>query len=157
MTSSPLTLHWPAADDTARTGRALGPVLTAGDVILLTGDVGAGKTHFARALIQSILDVPEDVPSPTFTLVQVYDTARGAVWHADLYRITSDIEVDELGLVDAFDDAICLVEWPDRLGPIAPETALSIAIATEGTGRAATLTWTDPRWARRLAQVTTDA
>lgn len=157
MTSSPLILQWPDADDTAVAGRALGPVLQQGDVVLLTGDVGAGKTHFARALIQSILHQPEDVPSPTFTLVQVYDTVRGPVWHADLYRITSDLEVDELGLPDAFDDAICLVEWPDRLGTLTPDTALSIDIAQDCAGRVATLTWTDARWADRLAQVTAHA
>ena len=156
MMSSPLSLHWSTADDTARAGAALASVLCAGDVVLLIGDVGAGKTHFARALIQSILPEPEDVPSPTFTLVQVYDTTRGPVWHADLYRITSDQEIDELGLSDAFDDAICLVEWPDRLGPIAPDNALSIPIAAPEEGRVAMLTWSDTRWAARLNQVIAD-
>ena len=157
MIASPFTLDWPTAHDTARAGRALGNALNPGDVVLLTGDVGAGKTHFARALIQSILVTPEDVPSPTFTLVQVYDTVRGPLWHADLYRIASDLEVDELGLVDAFEDAICLVEWPDRLGSATPETALSIALDTSGIGRTATLTWTDPRWSSLLAPVNADA
>ena len=78
-----LTLH--DADQTARLAVTLGCALTAGDVVLLTGDVGAGKTHFARALIQSLLPVPEDVPSPTFTLVQTYDAPAAAIWHADLY------------------------------------------------------------------------
>ena len=107
-----LTLH--DADQTARLAVTLGRALTAGDVVLLTGDVGAGKTHFARALIQSLLAVPEDVPSPTFTLVQTYDAPAAAIWHADLYRLTSVYEIEELGLTDAFSDAICLVEWPDR-------------------------------------------
>ena len=121
--------------------------------MLLTGDVGAGKTHFARALIQSILDMPEDVPSPTFTLVQVYDTVRGPLWHADLYRINSDQEIDELGLVEAFDDSICLVEWPDRLGVMTPDAALSISMTAKGDGRSATFTWSDPRWCSRLSRV----
>lgn len=153
MTSSPLTLQWSSADDTAHAGRVLGRTLVPGDVVLLAGDVGAGKTHFARALIQSVLEVPEDVPSPTFTLVQVYDTVHGPLWHADLYRITSDLEVDELGLVDAFEDAICIVEWPDRLGKMAPASALTVEIENQGIGRKAILTWTDPRWADRLTEV----
>ncbi|WP_299281453.1 tRNA (adenosine(37)-N6)-threonylcarbamoyltransferase complex ATPase subunit type 1 TsaE [uncultured Tateyamaria sp.] len=150
MIQSPLVLDWPDADHTARCAVALGPRLTAGDVVLLNGPVGAGKTHFARALIQSVLDAPEDVPSPTFTLVQQYDTSLGALWHADLYRITADTEVDELGLSQAFEDAICLVEWPDRLGALQPENALNIDIVPEGDARSATLTWTAPRWVERL-------
>jgi len=157
MTSAALTLHWPTDRETARAGAALGPALRAGDVVLLEGDVGAGKTHFARALIQSILLEPEDIPSPTFTLVQVYDTRNGTLWHTDLYRVSADIEVDELGLMDAFEDAICLVEWPDRLGALTPNSALTISIQTCDAGRVATLRWTDPCWLDRLEQVTTNA
>ncbi|MEO0402795.1 MAG: tRNA (adenosine(37)-N6)-threonylcarbamoyltransferase complex ATPase subunit type 1 TsaE [Pseudomonadota bacterium] len=151
MIHSPFTLDWPDADATAACAIALGAELRAGDTILLCGSVGAGKTHFARALIQSILDVVEDVPSPTFTLVQTYDTAHGALWHTDLYRIQSEGEVDELGLLDAFEDAICLVEWPDRLGTLAPQNALSLTITPNGDGRTARLEWSDPRWTNRLA------
>ncbi|WP_299152604.1 tRNA (adenosine(37)-N6)-threonylcarbamoyltransferase complex ATPase subunit type 1 TsaE [uncultured Tateyamaria sp.] len=153
MIQSPVVLDWPNADHTALCAVALGAHLAAGDVVLLNGPVAAGKTHFARALIQSILDVPEDVPSPTFTLVQQYDTSLGPLWHADLYRITTDIEVDELGLVQAFEDAICLVEWPDRLGALQPVNALNIDIVPEGDARSATLTWTAPRWTERLQNV----
>lgn len=151
MTDCPLILDWPDADTTARCAVVLGAQLDPGDVVLLSGPVGAGKTHFARALIQSLLDVPEDVPSPTFTLVQTYDTQRGPLWHADLYRISTDTEVDELGLVEAFEEAICLVEWPDRLGPLAPQQALSIEIDATHDTRTARLTWTDARWPARLA------
>ncbi|WP_299770425.1 tRNA (adenosine(37)-N6)-threonylcarbamoyltransferase complex ATPase subunit type 1 TsaE [uncultured Tateyamaria sp.] len=157
MTPATLTLHWPSENETTRAGAALGPVLRTGDVVLLEGDVGAGKTHFARALIQSVLLEPEDVPSPTFTLVQVYDTRNGALWHTDLYRVSADTEIDELGLMDAFEDAICLVEWPDRLGPLTPATALTITIQPDGNGRTAKLQWTDPRWSDRLEQVTANA
>ncbi|MCB4379142.1 tRNA (adenosine(37)-N6)-threonylcarbamoyltransferase complex ATPase subunit type 1 TsaE [Synechococcus sp. MU1644] len=157
MTPASLTFHWPSEEETTRAGAALGPLLRAGDVVLLEGDVGAGKTHFARAVIQSILLEPEDVPSPTFTLVQVYDTRNGALWHTDLYRVLADTEIDELGLMDAFEDAICLVEWPDRLGPLTPTKALTITIQHDGKGRTATLQWTDPRWSDRLEQVTANA
>jgi len=144
---------WPDGDATARAGAVLGGALCPGDVILLEGPVGAGKTHFARALIQSILHEIEDVPSPTFTLVQTYDTVNGPLWHTDLYRVTSDTEIDELGLADAFETAICLVEWPDRLGPLAPAQALTLTLSDAGNGRAARLDWTDPRWPARLADM----
>lgn len=144
-------LHSP--EQTSRLARGLGRRLTAGDTILLTGDVGAGKTHFARALIQSLLVTPEDVPSPTFTLVQVYDAESGVeIWHADLYRLTDPSETEELGLADAMDKAICLIEWPDRLGVLRPQDALDIALAaTDGEDhRILTATWSDPRWDAKL-------
>lgn len=144
---------WPDADATARWAVALGKTLLPGDVILLSGPVGAGKTHFARALIQSLLISPEDVPSPTFTLVQTYDTQAGPIWHADLYRIATDTEIDELGLIDAFDEAICLIEWPDRLGALEPAEAMTLDIVPNGDARTAHLSWSDARWDTRLAGV----
>ena len=106
------------AELTAAFARALAPELRAGDTLLLDGPVGAGKSHFARALIRARLQNPaEDVPSPTFTLVQTYD-GDPPVWHADLYRLTDAAEVDELGLTDALPEAIALIEWPDRMGEI---------------------------------------
>ena len=153
MSQSPLTFDWPDADATAQSAVALGAHLHPGDVVLLSGPVGAGKTHFARALIQSLLDTPEDVPSPTFTLVQTYDTRQGPLWHADLYRISTDTEVDELGLVDAFEAAVCLVEWPDRLGPLTPRNALEIEISHDREGRRAQWEWTDPKWQNRLSDI----
>ena len=133
---------------TRRLAAALGGHLRPGDVILLSGDIGAGKTAFARALIRSLQDTPEDVPSPTFTLVQVYDTRWGEVWHADLYRIARVSEIEELGLSEAFASAICLIEWPDRLGDLTPPGALDLALTSgpEDDTRTARLSWADPRW-----------
>ena len=149
--SRSITLASP--DDTAALARALGSRLRPGDTILLSGPLGAGKTHFARALVQSLLDQPEDVPSPTFTLVQTYETARGDIWHADLYRLSDLSEVEELGLAQAFDDAICLVEWPDRLGPDSPASALSLdlAYAPDEETRVLCASWSDAAWTDRLA------
>jgi len=127
-----LDLDLPSEDATRALARALGARLAPGDVLLLEGGIGAGKSLFARALIQSLQDAPEDVPSPTWTLVQTYDTRAGEVWHADLYRLTGPDEVLELGLDTAFDAAICLVEWPDRLAGEAPPDALTLSFEVAG-------------------------
>lgn len=126
-------------DDSATTalGALLTTVLRAGDTVLLNGPIGAGKTHLARAFIQAKLGRVEDVPSPTFTLIQTYEADGVEVWHADLYRLSHPDEVLELGLDAAFETAICFVEWPDRLGDLAPETALTLSLAPKGDGREA--------------------
>jgi len=153
MTRAAPSIHFalPDPDATASLGRWLADRLGAGDVLLLQGPIGAGKTHLARALIQHRLAADgqtEDVPSPTFTLVQVYDTAAGEIWHADLYRLTHPQEVVELGLDEAFSTALCLIEWPDRLGSLTPPQALTLTLAADGEGRCATLTGPADRLAR---------
>lgn len=149
-----LTAENPAA--TAAIAVALGAQLRAGDTVLLSGSVGAGKSHFARALIQSRLAAlgrVEDVPSPTFTLVQTYALDGVELWHADLYRLHDPRECDELGLDQAFETAICLVEWPDRLGKWAPASALRLEIGPGADAEARVLSFhaTDPRWTGLLA------
>ncbi|MGQ0564606.1 MAG: tRNA (adenosine(37)-N6)-threonylcarbamoyltransferase complex ATPase subunit type 1 TsaE [Gemmobacter sp.] len=134
-----LILDLPEAEATARLGRALADVLRPGDTVLLHGAIGAGKSHLARALIRERLGRDEDVPSPTFTLVQTYPDPAGDLWHADLYRLSHADELVELGLDAAFDTAICLVEWPERLGTRAPRDALHLRLADAGPGRRATL------------------
>jgi tRNA threonylcarbamoyladenosine biosynthesis protein TsaE len=128
--------------------------LHAGDCILLIGEVGAGKTHFARQIILhklSEIDQIEDVPSPTFTLVQTYDVKDIEIWHADLYRLSDPNEAFELGLEDAFETQICLVEWPDRLGAFAPKDALSITFETvSDTLRAMKFTWQNAQWTQKI-------
>lgn len=126
--SAHITLTSPR--QTSALATAVAARLAPGDTLLLNGPIGAGKTHFARALIQSLLLSPEDVPSPTFTLVQTYEGRTGEIWHCDLYRITHPDEVIELGLTEAFETAICLVEWPDRLGDLAPDDALVLTFDT---------------------------
>ncbi|MDO6584295.1 tRNA (adenosine(37)-N6)-threonylcarbamoyltransferase complex ATPase subunit type 1 TsaE [Salipiger sp. 1_MG-2023] len=146
--TQPRTVTLPTPDATCALARALGARLRPGDVLLLSGGIGAGKTHFARCLIQSLQDHPEDVPSPTFTLVQVYDSPSGEIWHADLYRLSNPDQCLELGLTDAFDTAICLVEWPDRLAGLTPQGALSLEFTTGDPEdlRHLSLAYSDPRW-----------
>ncbi|MGR3316658.1 tRNA (adenosine(37)-N6)-threonylcarbamoyltransferase complex ATPase subunit type 1 TsaE [Roseovarius indicus] len=148
MPGAPFTLTCDSPDATDRVARTLAQNLAPGDAILLSGDVGAGKTHFTRCAILSLLDQPEDVPSPTYTLVQTYHAKPADIWHADLYRLTDVSEIEELGLDAAFTDAICLIEWPDRLGPLTPAHALSITFTAPGPEDVRTLafTWTDDKW-----------
>ena len=153
------TLTSETPDDTTALADAIGRVLEPGDVLLLTGEIGAGKTHFARSLIQSCLDEPEDIPSPTFTLVQVYETRIGEVWHSDLYRLSTVDEVAELGLLDAFETAICLIEWPDRLGELTPSDALSLHLTAPGDDpdeRVIAAEYSYPKW-EKLAGLASDA
>lgn len=141
-----VTLFLPDEDASARLGVWLAAHMQGGETLLLQGPIGAGKSHLARALIRARLGRWEDVPSPTFTLVQVYE-ADVEIWHADLYRLTHPDEVVELGLDDAFARAICLVEWPDRLGAVLPERAVLVDLRAEGDGRIAVITgdldWVD--------------
>jgi tRNA threonylcarbamoyladenosine biosynthesis protein TsaE len=96
-----------------------------GDIIALKGDLGAGKTTFARGFLRA-RGGTEEVPSPTFTLVQIYQFASAAVWHFDLYRLKSPEEAWELGIEDAFAEGVSLIEWPERLGPALPRRRLEI-------------------------------
>jgi len=149
--SRSITLNSP--EETADLAIRLGTELQSGDILLLEGEIGSGKTHFARSLIQSLMAAPEDVPSPTFTLVQAYDTETSEIWHCDLYRLTAVEEIEELGLIEAFDTAICLVEWPDKLGPLTPASALKLTFETDPDSlekRLITLTWSDPKWHLKL-------
>lgn len=99
--------------------------------ICLWGDLGAGKTTFARYFIQHLLISDEDIPSPTFTLIQSYETPKGEVWHCDLYRLETSYEVEELGLLEAFGQAICLMEWPERIKDYLPKNRLDIHLTID--------------------------
>jgi len=137
---APSPLHLASPEATAALAARLAPHLRGGDTLLLEGPIGAGKTHFARHLIgalQRAAGAPaEEVPSPSYTLVQTYRAGPLEIWHADLYRLASADEALELGLDEAFGTALCLVEWPDRLGPAAPAEALTLRFDAGAAGAA---------------------
>lgn len=135
-------------------GAKLGQILRHGDVVLLYGDLGAGKTTFSRGLIQSILPEPEEVVSPTFTLVQTYPTRAAMLYHYDLYRLeTGDAgTLTELGWDESLTDGITLVEWPERLtAEYVPPRALFIRI-TPCPDQSRDLEWSGhASWQSRLS------
>lgn len=133
------TIELISETDTLALGARLASVLRAGDIVLLSGGLGAGKTTLARGLIQSRLgDI--DVPSPTYTLVQAYDWGAVELWHCDLYRLDRPDDVYELGLMDAMGEEIVLIEWADKLGSLCPDGAMRIDLSFDGDSRIATLT-----------------
>ncbi|MGX9356089.1 tRNA (adenosine(37)-N6)-threonylcarbamoyltransferase complex ATPase subunit type 1 TsaE [Roseobacteraceae bacterium S113] len=148
-----LQRHLRTLEDTEALAARLAEQVRPPATILLHGDVGAGKSAFARAFIRASGVTETDIPSPSFTLVQTYDGQRGPIWHSDLYRLTSLDEVEELGLFAAMEEAICLIEWPDRLENEAPTDALHITLAPVADtpdARHITLSGDAARWADLL-------
>src|SRR5579864_4607806 len=124
---------------TERLGATLAQRLKPGDVVGLKGELGSGKTTLARAILRAAAGDPDlVVPSPTFTLVEVYETRHGPYWHFDLYRLEEPRQVFELGWEEALAEGITLVEWPERLGTLLPRH-LSVTLEIEGDGRRASL------------------
>ena len=124
---------------TAELGATLAARLHPGDVVGLQGELGSGKTTLARAILRAAAGDPElIVPSPTFTLVEVYETPRGTFWHFDLYRLEAPEQVFELGWEEALAEGIVLIEWPQRLGELLPKH-LSVTLELDGDGRRALL------------------
>ena len=116
--------------------KSLARLLKSGDTLLLFGDIGSGKTFFSRGLIQEMMknqSVPiDEVPSPTFSIVQPYDALYPIVWHLDLYRLSHHDEIYELGLEEALEKGICLIEWPSKMGSNIPERNISISFDLDG-------------------------
>lgn len=148
-------LHLPDLDAVARLGEAIAQEARIGDILALSGDLGAGKTTLARAILTH-LGLTEEAPSPTFTIVVTYDAPplRLPVWHVDLYRLEEAEETVELGLEEAFDTALSLIEWPERMEGFMPADRLwlSLAPATSGTGRTLTVD-APPAWEKRAERL----
>jgi len=127
-----LEITVPDAEAMWRLGSLVGRCLEMQDFVALWGGLGAGKTTFSRGIVQQLQQGTqriEEVPSPTFTLVQYYETAVCPVWHFDLYRIESPDEIYELGYEEALETGISLVEWPERMAELLPSTRLDVEIA----------------------------
>lgn len=133
------TFHLPDEAATQALGRQLAASLRPGDAVCLTGPLGAGKSTLARALIRALTTPDEEVPSPTFTLVQFYETPAFPLAHFDLYRLTNPDEAYEIGLDEALDEGVALIEWPQRLEGRLPPTRLDIDIALDGDARRAVI------------------
>ncbi|MEM6825918.1 MAG: tRNA (adenosine(37)-N6)-threonylcarbamoyltransferase complex ATPase subunit type 1 TsaE [Pseudomonadota bacterium] len=149
------TIDFASPDETSVLAKRIAPALGPGDTLLLEGPIGAGKSHFARSVIESRLAVlgrVENIPSPTYTLVQTYDLGDVEIWHADLYRLSDPSELMELGLEEAFSDGICLVEWPDRLGTETPDPSVTLSFSYGSTEEARQLEITrgGSRWRELL-------
>jgi tRNA threonylcarbamoyladenosine biosynthesis protein TsaE len=123
----------PDAEATLAAGRALAGALKAGDVVTLSGNLGAGKTTFARGLLNG-LGLMEEAPSPSFAIVLPYERPLVSlpVWHVDLYRLDNEDEISELGLTDVLDDGCLMIEWPERLGACGWPSALKISLDATG-------------------------
>lgn len=133
-----LSLTLATEAETAALGELLAMHARPGDVIALHGDLGAGKTTLARALIRRLAGQDTEAPSPTFTLVQTYQTPGLVIWHFDLYRLNDPREALELGIEEAA-DGLSLIEWPERLGRDLPSTRLEVRLSFDGEGRIARL------------------
>ena len=134
-----MALWLPDEKATQRLGSTLAGQLRPGEALCLRGGLGAGKTTLARALIRALTTPDEEVPSPTFTLVQTYEGRAFPLAHFDLYRLQSAAEAAELGLDEALDEGAALIEWPERLGNDLPRDRLDIELSIHHGGRRASL------------------
>ena len=148
------TVDLPGEGASTAFATSLAMMLRPGDMVLLEGDLGTGKTTIARALIRAVADDPElEVPSPTFTLVQPYDLPGLAISHMDFYRIEDPHEVTELGVDDALEKGAVIIEWPERAGGMLPAGSLVIRLSEKGAGRVAEITSPDEVWSDRLERM----
>jgi tRNA threonylcarbamoyladenosine biosynthesis protein TsaE len=134
--------------ETLALGRSLASRLRAGDVVALSGDLGAGKTTLARGVLRG-LGFEGDVASPTFPIVQPYDQLRPPLWHIDLYRIESEDELEQLALDEARGEAALLIEWPERLGPALWTDSLRLHLTVEQGGARSLTAQIPPAWEAR--------
>ncbi len=149
----PRRLTLDGEEATAELAAEIASLAEDGDVIALSGELGTGKTTFARAFLRE-WGVREEIPSPTFTLVQTYELEAGTVWHFDLYRLENPDDALELDIEDAFTEGISLIEWPERLGAYLPWERLDLrfAIGEREDVRRVEIEGTD-EWADRLKEL----
>ena len=139
-------------NDTAYIAEKFADIAKSGDIFALNGTLGVGKSVFARAFIQKLIPVKE-APSPTFTLVQMYPTPKFDIYHYDLYRLKSPSELFELNVDEAFYAGVCLIEWPEKMGPLTPRNIWQIDFEVNGDERTITVSSDDEEKLQRLEHV----
>jgi tRNA threonylcarbamoyladenosine biosynthesis protein TsaE len=150
-----LTIELPDETATQALARSLAALANSGEQLALIGDLGTGKTVFARAFVRALCGADIEVPSPTFTIVQTYDAKDGReLFHFDLYRLESPDEALELDIDDAFANGISLIEWPERLGSFLPPNHLKLTLSYSDTEsqRLAIIT-AGNNWTERLREI----
>ena len=125
--------------DTIACAAQLAKTVKAGDIIALYGTLGAGKTEFCRGFIHALSPDKSEVPSPTFTLLQIYDTPDFPIYHFDMYRLKSPIEAYEIGIEDAFAEGVSLIEWPEKIGKLLPQKHIAVTLEIQGSDRLITI------------------
>lgn len=160
ISSNTYTFNALSQNDVSALASSLAKVAKLHDVIALSGNLGAGKTVFAKAFIRALTDENEDVPSPTFTLVQIYDAYQNneplTVWHFDLYRMKTAEEIYETGFEEALSSGISLIEWPEKAGNLLPKNRLTVHIETPQNTpneRNITITAKSTDWIQRMEKV----
>ncbi|MEM9495333.1 MAG: tRNA (adenosine(37)-N6)-threonylcarbamoyltransferase complex ATPase subunit type 1 TsaE [Pseudomonadota bacterium] len=148
------SLSLPTENAAQEAGAALSPFFRCGDVLTLSGPLGAGKTTFARAIIKALCGAA-DIPSPTYTLVEIYDAPDFALWHFDLYRLEKPDDIWELGFEDCLETGMAIIEWPERAAGLLPAQRLDFSFAMTAPARTLSAVG-DEAWAARLAPFAAD-
>lgn len=146
------TLISKSESDTSEIGKKLALMAQKGDCFALYGTLGMGKSVLARAFIQELCGL-QDVPSPTFTLVQLYDATDFTIYHFDLYRLKSPEEIFELGMEEALYDGVCLIEWPEKMGGYLPKNVIKVSISGKQDNREIEISTASEEKLNRLQKV----
>ncbi len=150
--SKTITLYSHSERETQEIGKKIAHMARKGDCFALYGTLGMGKSVLARAFVQELLSTTDEVPSPTFTLVQMYDADDFTIYHFDLYRLKSPEEIFELGMEEALYEGVSLIEWPEKMGGYLPKKAICIQISPEKDSRKIEITTSSEEGMKRIEE-----